>query len=61
MTRPVLAVLALALNALVWGLSWWPLRQLNVDGLHPLWTTAAVFTLATVVLTFISPSGWRHF
>ena len=60
-TRPLLAVLALALNALVWGLSWWPLRQLDVDGLHPLWTTACVFTLATVVLSFISPSGWLHF
>ena len=60
-TRPVLAVLALALNALVWGLSWWPLRQLDADGLHPLWATACVFTLATVVLTLISPSGWGHF
>jgi len=61
MTRPVLAVLALALNALVWGLSWWPLRQLDANGLHPLWATTCVFTLATVVLTLISPSGWRHF
>jgi drug/metabolite transporter (DMT)-like permease len=61
MTRPVLAVLALALNALVWGLSWWPLRQLDAGGLHPLWAPACVFTLATVVLTLISPSGWRHF
>jgi drug/metabolite transporter (DMT)-like permease len=51
----------LALNALVWGLSWWPLRQLDADGLHPLWATACVFTLATVVLSFISPSGWLHF
>ena len=57
----MLAVLALALNALVWGLSWWPLRQLDADGLHPLWATAAVFALATLVLTFISPQGWRHF
>jgi drug/metabolite transporter (DMT)-like permease len=60
-TRPALAVLALALNALVWGLSWWPMRQLDADGLHPLWATACVFTLATVVVTFISPSGWLHF
>jgi drug/metabolite transporter (DMT)-like permease len=59
--RPVLAVLALALNALVWGLSWWPLRQLDAHGLHPLWATACVFTLATVVLSAIRPSGWRHF
>lgn len=60
-TRPLLAVLALALNALVWGLSWWPLHQLHAHGLHPLWATAAVFTLATLVLMFISPQGWRHF
>jgi drug/metabolite transporter (DMT)-like permease len=57
----VLAVLALALNALVWGLSWWPLRQLDAHGLHPLWATAGVFTLATLVLTLISPTGWLHF
>jgi drug/metabolite transporter (DMT)-like permease len=61
MTRPFLAVLALALNALVWGLSWWPMRQLDADGLHPLWSTACVFTLATVVLTLINPSAWLHF
>jgi drug/metabolite transporter (DMT)-like permease len=60
-TRPLLAVLALTLNALVWGLSWWPMRQLDADGLHPLWTTACVFTLATVVLTLMSPTGWLHF
>ena len=59
--RPVLAVLALALNALVWGLSWWPLRQLATDGLHPLWATACVFTLASVLLTAVRPSGWLHF
>ncbi len=61
MTRPALAVLALALNALVWGLSWWPLRQLDTQGMHPLWATACVFALATVVLVLITPSGWRHF
>ena len=60
-TRPLLAVLALALNALVWGLSWWPLHQLHANGLHPLWATAAVFALATLVLCFICPQGWRHF
>ena len=60
MTRPTLAVLALALNALVWGLSWFPLRALDTQGLHPLWATAGVFTLATVVLSVISPSGWTH-
>ena len=36
------AAAALVFNALVWGLSWWPLRQLQGYGLHPLWTTALV-------------------
>ena len=57
----MLAVLALVLNAFVWGLSWWPLRELNAHGLHPLWSTACVFTLATLVLVLINPSGWRSF
>lgn len=61
MSRPVLAVLGLALNAVVWGLSWWPLRELDARGLHPLWTTAAVFLFATCVLTCIRPSGWLGF
>jgi drug/metabolite transporter (DMT)-like permease len=56
-----LAVVALAFNALVWGLSWWPLRQLDTHGLHPLWATACVFALATLVLMVITPSGWQHF
>ena len=60
-TRPLWAVLALTLGAVVWGLSWWPLHQLHAHGLHPLWATAAVFALATVVLMAISPQGWRHF
>jgi hypothetical protein len=34
------AVLALLFNALTWGLCWWPLRQLQALGLHPLWSTA---------------------
>jgi drug/metabolite transporter (DMT)-like permease len=37
------------------------LRQLDATGLHPLWATAAVFLLATLVLTVIRPSGWLQF
>ncbi len=59
--RPTLAVLALTLNALVWGLSWWPLRQLDANGLHPLWATACVFAIAAVALLFLAPAGWRQF
>jgi drug/metabolite transporter (DMT)-like permease len=57
----VLAVLALTFNALVFGLSWWPLRQLDILDLHPLWATAGVFILATLVLTLVQPVGWLSF
>ena len=51
-------VLALTLNALIWGLSWWPLRQLQAQGLHPLWTTALVYILVVGVITVARPQAW---
>ena len=57
----MLAVLGLTLNALVWGLSWWPLRQLEALNLHPLWATAAVFLVSALVLTCLYPRAWLSF
>jgi hypothetical protein len=31
----------------VWGTSWWPFRWLQAAGLHPLWATALIYTLAS--------------
>jgi drug/metabolite transporter (DMT)-like permease len=39
----LLAAGALVINALVWGVSWWPFRELQTLGLHPLWATALVY------------------
>ena len=44
-TGSLLAAGALVINAFVWGVSWWPLRELQNAGLHPLWATAAVYLL----------------
>ncbi|MEY8875223.1 MAG: DMT family transporter [Leptothrix sp. (in: b-proteobacteria)] len=52
------AVLALMLNALVWGVSWWPFRQLQALGLHPLWTTALVYGLAVGVILLWRPAAF---
>ena len=49
------AVLALVFNAFVWGTSWVPLRRLQEAGLHPLWTTAIVFTLASIAIAIARP------
>ncbi len=52
--RPLLPVLALLLNALTWGLSWWPFRWLESRGLHALWATALIYALAVVAI-----GAWR--
>ena len=44
------AAWALTFNAFVWGVSWWPFRQLQAAGVHPLWATAFIYILCVVVL-----------
>jgi drug/metabolite transporter (DMT)-like permease len=50
-----LAAAALVVNALVWGLSWWPFRHLDEQGLHPLWATALVYAAISVLLLVARP------
>jgi drug/metabolite transporter (DMT)-like permease len=59
MSGKALAAAALTLNALVWGVSWWPFRELQDQGLHPLWATALIYSLALICLLLIKPAGWR--
>ena len=49
-TQTAGAVLGLLLNALVWGLSWLPLRWLEQQGLHALWSSALFYLVSMVVL-----------
>ena len=59
MPASVLAALALLLNAFVYGVSWWPLRMLQAQGLHPLWATALIYASALIVLAVARPQAWR--
>jgi drug/metabolite transporter (DMT)-like permease len=54
-----LAVIALVANAFVWGVSWWPFRQLQSHGLHPLWSTALLYVLIFALMLVLRPSSWR--
>jgi len=45
-----LAVASLLVNAFFWGISWWPFKQLESLGLHPLWATAIVYGVAFVLI-----------
>ena len=60
MTSP-LAAWALVLNALVWGLSWWPLRELQSRGLHPLWATVIIYVFSMLCVSLVRPGAWRGF
>ncbi len=49
---PVLALLA---NALIFGLSWWPFREMQSLGLHPLWATALMYSLSFFIISLMRP------
>lgn len=57
--RTGLAALALTFNAFLWGLSWWPLRELQGAGVHPLWASALVFGTTALLLGLLWPQAWR--
>jgi drug/metabolite transporter (DMT)-like permease len=47
-------------NALVWGTSWWPFRQLEALGLHPLWATVLIYAFAVVVILALRPRAFSQ-
>jgi len=49
--------LALVINAFVWGTSWWPFRQLEARGLHPLWATVLIYAVAVLVIVALRPKA----
>ncbi len=53
--------LALILNALVWGLSWFPFRQMEVLGLHPVWATTLIYAVIFAVMGIVRWRLWRAF
>ncbi len=57
----MLATGALVCNACVWGVSWWPFRQLQDNGLHPLWSTTLVYLFALAALLLVDRHSWRGF
>ncbi|MCU7374461.1 DMT family transporter [Paucibacter sp. O1-1] len=56
-----MAYLALIFNALIWGLSWWPFRQFQAAGLHPLWATVTLYLISLGVISLSAGRAWREF
>lgn len=57
--NPAVAVGGLLLNSTVWGLSWWVFRHLQGLGLTPLWSTALMYVLGSVVIALWRPDAMR--
>jgi drug/metabolite transporter (DMT)-like permease len=53
------AVIGLVINAFIWGVSWWPLRELQTAGFHPLWSTLLVFVPALLFAGMWYRAAWR--
>jgi drug/metabolite transporter (DMT)-like permease len=57
----LLPVVGLVGNAFIWGVMWWPLKELREQGWHPLWSTTAVFLLATAGLLLFKRNAISDF
>lgn len=56
----LLPILALTLNAAIWGLSWWPFRRLEALGLHPLFATAGIYLACAAAIAMLRPQALRQ-
>ncbi|MBI5278799.1 MAG: DMT family transporter [Burkholderiales bacterium] len=61
MAERLAPALALVLNAFVWGVSWWPFRELQSLGLHPLWATALVYLFCLGCALAVRPGALAPF
>ena len=59
MSPKLLAAAALTFNAFLYGVSWWPFRTLQDQGLHPLWSTAIIYAFAVLCLVLLRPRALR--
>ena len=57
--KDTLATGAIVLNAFVWGVSWWPFRQLQSYGLHPLWATTVMYLMIACGVLIVHFKAWR--
>jgi drug/metabolite transporter (DMT)-like permease len=55
-----LAAFALTFNAFAWGTSWWPFRQLEARGLHPLWSTVLIYALCCAAIVLARPRAFAQ-
>lgn len=55
------AVACLVVNAFMWGVSWWPFKELQARGVHPLWATTLVYAAAAAAVLVCVRGALRDF
>lgn len=50
---PPRAIAALLVNTVIWGLSWIAFKSLQQQGIHPIWSTAIIFSFCTIWLMLL--------
>lgn len=56
----MLPVVGLLFASTMWGLIWYPLRLLEDNGLHGLWSTALMYCGTLIVAIPVLAKGWRE-
>jgi drug/metabolite transporter (DMT)-like permease len=51
----------LIFNAFVWGVSWFPFRQIEAHGLHPVWATCLIYALVALAMGLARRAAWPAF
>lgn len=58
--QSMLPVIGLIFASTMWGLIWYPLRLLEDNGLHGLWSTALMYCGTLIVAIPVLAKGWRE-
>ncbi|RYF65555.1 MAG: DMT family transporter, partial [Comamonadaceae bacterium] len=53
--------LALVFNAFVWGVSWFPFREIARGGVHAVWATALIYLVIFLGTLLLRRAAWRAF
>lgn len=56
----MLPVIGLLFASIMWGLIWYPLRLLDDQGLHGLWSTALMYCGTLIIAIPVLAKGWRE-
>jgi drug/metabolite transporter (DMT)-like permease len=63
-SQTLLPVISLLIAATLWGVSWYPLRLLEHQGVNGLWTSVIIYSIPMiigfVVFRHVLPQFWRH-